>query len=110
MSSVTIARIYARRLVETEARRSGRNHRDESPATVWSLLYRALKRLIADLLCTLQTQVEREIRREIGALEDELAALAQSPRRLDPHTLAEVEQGLAQLRSSLTGFDRSPAP
>jgi hypothetical protein len=117
MTYVTMARGYARRLVETEARRSGLSQKAalaavasrlrESPSTLWSLLYRAPKRISADLLETLHTAVEREIRREIGALENELAKLARSPGRIDPRTIEAVDAGIRELKASLSGADRT---
>lgn len=76
--------------------------------TLWSLLYRAPKRVSADLLDALHCAVEREIRREIGALENELAALAQSSRRIDPRTIEAVEAGVRQLKMSLTEAECAP--
>jgi septal ring factor EnvC (AmiA/AmiB activator) len=117
MTYVTTARGYARRLVETEARRSRLSQKAaltavasrlrESPSTLWSLLYRSPKRVSADLLDTLHAAVEREIRREIGALENELADLARSPRRVDPRTIEAVEAGIRELRKSLCGAEHA---
>lgn len=111
MTSVSIATAHARRLVELETRRSGSTTKAairsvatrlrEPPGSVWSLLYRAPKRISADLFHALEAAVEREIRREIGAHENELATLKSGCGRLDPRKIAEVEAGLARLKSSL---------
>ena len=111
MTSVTLARRLARRLVDSEARRTSTTtkqaiasvaRRLRAPhGTIWGLLFRLPKQINADLLKTLEAAVEREIKREIGALEDELATLRSGTRRIDPGTLEEVEAGLVRLRAIL---------
>jgi hypothetical protein len=113
MTTVAMGTSFARRLVESEARRSGNpltaacrtvaSRLKCPPGAIWSLVFRAPKRINADLLFALQEAVEREIKREIGQLENELLALGNSVSRVDPRTIAEVEEGLAALRSKLRG-------
>jgi hypothetical protein len=102
---------YARRLVEDEARRNGQpikvaaravaRRLKSSPSSIWSLLFRPPKQVSASLLFALHAAVERQIVREIEALNNELVSLRQKGRRTDPSTLAEVEESLARLRARL---------
>jgi ribosomal protein L29 len=113
VTAVVHAAGYARRLVEGEARRSGQplkaaarsvaRRLKTSPGSVWSLLFRPPKQVSADLLFALEGAVDREITREIEALQHELATLRQKGRRVNPRTIGEVEAGIARLKTILHG-------
>lgn len=113
MDGVTLAGGYARRLVKNESRRSRSNVHaaiatvarrvKASPSTIWSLLYRAPKKMNDSLLSSLEEAVRREIELEIGCLNVELVAIRSGVRRIDPVALAEVETDLARLRAILQG-------
>lgn len=120
MMYVAQASGYARRLVETEARRNGQplktaarsvaRRLKASPGAIWSLLFRPPKQVSANLLFALETAVDHELEREIGELQHELAthrAGARQARRLDPGTRAEVEKDIARLRAVLAGEGRT---
>lgn len=104
---------YARRLVEDEAHRNGQpikvaartvaRRLRTSPSSIWSLLFRPPKQISASLLFALQAAVERQIVREIEALNNELVSLRQKGRRVDPGTLEEIETDIARLRARLNG-------
>lgn len=116
MSTVSVASSFARRLVEAEARRCGipinsaarivASRLKYPTNAVWSLLFKAPKRVNADLLFALEAAVVREIEREMGRLAHELETLRRGVGRVDPGTIAEVEAGLAALRSKLEGADQ----
>jgi hypothetical protein len=114
MSSVSVASGYARRLVEAEARRTGRSVKQAIPAVarhikapvgcVWGLLFRAPKQISFDLFICLEEAVARDLRRQIGALEDELVAVtSRADRPLSLCAVAEIEADLARLREAVRG-------
>ena len=113
MDGVTVASGYARRLVEGEARRSGLGIKDAvqpvarrlraSHGSVWGLLFRVPKDISKTLFDRLEAAVEREVIRDMGALENELAAIRASSGGSRTRTLAEAEASLARLKAALGG-------
>lgn len=113
MSTVALASGYARRLVEAEARRAGLSvkqaipviaRRIKAPAgCVWGLLFRQPKQVSFDLFVCLEEAVVRDLQRQIGALENELALLVSKPAPLDLRAVAEIETDIARLRKTVRG-------
>jgi hypothetical protein len=111
MTMVLTARAYARRIVEGEARATGQPVKEVAKhvatrlkqpyGSIWALLFRSPKSVSADLLLALQEAVEKQLRGEIQALENELLAVRLGALRRDAGALAEIEEGIARLRSRL---------
>lgn len=116
MDSVSIASGYARRLVEAEARRAGGSVKQAIPVIarrikassgcVWGLLFRQPKQVSFDLFSSLEAAVVRDLREQIGALENELAFLVGRSASLDLRAVAEIEADLARLRAAVGGRER----
>lgn len=102
---------YARRLVEAEAHEHGQPLKTAAksvarrikvpPGSIWSLLFRPPKQISANLLYALHAAVEKQIVREIEALNAELVELRRKGAHPNQGTLQEVEAGIARLRSLL---------
>ena len=115
MSAVPACKAWARRLVDAEARQTGRPVKDcirsvarrlrEPHGSILALLYRDPKDVRSRLVSALADEVERTVRGEIAALENELLAVRLGAARRSTHELAEIEADLAGLRTRL----RSPA-
>jgi hypothetical protein len=114
MSSVSIASGYARRLVEAEAKRQRVSVKQAIPAVarhikvpvgcVWGLLFRVPKQVSFDLFASLEEAVARDLRKQIGALENELVSITSRPgRALTPSAVSEIEADLARLRAAVGG-------
>lgn len=113
MTMVLTARAYARRIVEGEARATGQPIKEvakhvatrlrQPHGSIWALLFRAPKTVSADLMVALQEAVEKQVRQEIQALENELLAVRLGAIRRDAAALAEIEEGIAGLRARLRG-------
>jgi len=111
MSTVALASGYARRLVESEARRTGEpikvalapvaRRLRAAPATLWSLLFRPPKQVSADLLAALEAAMEHELNAEIRTLQNELATLRAKALGSHHRKIAEVQEGIARLRAAL---------
>ena len=111
MSTVPLASSWARQLVEAEQRRAGTGVKGaiqavarrlrHPPGTVWGLLYRLPKAVSGDMLNALQDAVEAKLLRDIGELENELAAVRAGARRHSPGMVEEAERSLARLRAAL---------
>ncbi|MGA0595637.1 hypothetical protein [Enterovirga sp. CN4-39] len=111
MSTVPVASSYARQLVEAEQRVVGGNikaaiksvaRKLKRPAgTVWNLLFRVPKEVSADLFFALEEAVERKVERQIKDLENELAAIRASRRRLNPRVVEDIETTIEGLRKAL---------
>jgi hypothetical protein len=111
MPTVTVAASYTRRLVESRARETGASVKDAARdvaahlrqpyGSIWGLLFRAPKTVSAELLVALQEAVERQVRREINALENELLAVRLGSLRRDDRALEEIEAGIAGLKARL---------
>lgn len=111
MTTVSTASHYTRRLVESRARETGASvkgaardvaaHLRQPYGSIWGLLFRAPKTVSAELLVALQEAVERQVRREINALENELLAVRLGSLRRDDRALEEIEAGIAGLRARL---------
>lgn len=108
---VEVAKSWAARLVSKETARSGANTRDaaarvarrlrSSQSAVLALLYSPPKDIGARLYGALREAVEAEIRREIEALENELAALSGGSAGLDPSQIQEVAADILALRQKV---------
>ncbi|KQP53059.1 hypothetical protein [Methylobacterium sp. Leaf106] len=119
MTTVTIASTYARRLVESEARVTGQPIKEvakhvaarlrQPHGSIWGLLFRSPKTVSAELLVVLQEAVEKQVRLEIQALENELLAVRLGALRRDVGALEEIEAGIAGLKSRLRNEDRGAA-
>lgn len=113
MPTVALAKGYARRIVDGEMRTTGQPvvevvrhvaRRLRQPyGSIWSLLYRTPKTVRADLLEALQEAVERQLRLEIQALENELLAVRLGASRRDETALSEIEAGIEELKAKLRG-------
>lgn len=114
MSSVALASGYARRLVENEAKRAGLSVKQTIPVVarqikapvgaVWGLLFRVPKQISFDLFVSLEEAVARDLRKQIGALENELAAFNSRPRTsLNLGQVEEIEADIARLRDAVRG-------
>ncbi|GJE45463.1 hypothetical protein [Methylobacterium soli] len=111
MTTVATASRYARRLVEVEARTTGQPVKEVAKhvaarlrqpyGSIWGLLFRAPKTVSAELLVALQEAVERQVRLEIQALENELLAVRLGALRRDDRALEEIEAGIAGLKARL---------
>lgn len=111
MTTVTTASLYARRLVEGEARVTGEPIKEvakhvakrlrQPHGSIWGLLFRSPKTVSAELLVALQEAVEKQVRLEIQALENELLAVRLGALRRDEGALQEIEAGIAGLRTKL---------
>jgi hypothetical protein len=111
MSSVAVAGTYARRLVETEARRSSTRLKDAIPIvarrlrtsrnSVYSLIFQPPKKIDLDLYIALEDAVVGDLAREIGALEHEMSRIASGQIRRTSAEVFEVEEGLADLKARL---------
>ena len=111
MPTVTVASRYTRRLVESHARETGAPIKDAARdvaarlrqpyGSIWGLMFRAPKTVSAELLVALQEAVEKQVRREINALENELLAVRLGAIRRDARALEEIEEGIAGLRARL---------
>lgn len=111
MPTVTVAASYTRRLVEGRVRETGASVKDAARdvaaylrqpyGSIWGLLFRAPKTVSAELLVALQEAVERQVRREINALENELLAVRLGALRRDARALEEIEAGIAGLKARL---------
>ena len=111
MTTVSTASQYTRRLVESRARETGASVKDAARdvaahlrqpyGSIWGLLFRAPKTVSAELLVSLQEAVERQVRREINALENELLAVRLGSLRRDDRALEEIEAGIAGLKARL---------
>lgn len=113
MTSVIVAKAYARRIVESEARSTGRPvvevvrhvaQRLRQPhGSIWALLYRSPKTVRADLLASLVEAVEKQVRLEIQALENELLAVRLGTAHRDPAEIEEIAAGVEALKARLRG-------
>ena len=113
MDTVARAQGYARRIVDSEARTTGRpvvevvKHvaaRLRQPhGSIWALLYRSPKTVRADLLAALSEAVEQQLRREIQALENEILAVRLGTVRRTPADLQEIAEGIEELKGKLRG-------
>lgn len=113
---VEVAKGWAAKLVHQETARSGATTRDaaarvarrlkSSQSAVLSLLYSPPKDVGARLYRALQEAVEAEIRREIEALENELAALSGGSAGLNPSQIQEVEADILALRQKVATLKR----
>lgn len=113
MDTVARAQGYARRIVDSEARTTGRpvvevvKHvaaRLRQPhGSIWALLYRSPKTVRADLLAALAEAVEKQLRLEMQALENELLAVRLGAARRSETELAEIAEGIAELKGKLRG-------
>ncbi|TXN33927.1 hypothetical protein [Methylobacterium sp. WL19] len=113
MTTVSTASRYARRLVEGEARTTGQPIKEVAKhvatrlrqpyGSIWGLLFRSPKTVSAELLVALQEAVEKQVRLEIQALENELLAVRLGALRRDAGALEEIEEGIARLRARLAG-------
>lgn len=111
MTTVATAQGYARCLVEAESRVTGQPLKEvardvacrlrQPYGSIWGLLFRAPKTVSAELLVALQEAVDRQVRLEIAALENELLAVRLGALRRDAGALEEIEAGLAGLRAKL---------
>lgn len=111
MTTVVTASRYARRLVEGEARTTGQPIKEvarhvaarlrQPYGSIWGLLFRSPKTVSAELLVALQEAVEKQVRLEIAALENELLAVRLGALRRDDGALEEIEAGIAGLRARL---------
>lgn len=119
MTMVLTARAYARRIVEGEARATGQPIKEAAKhvaarlrqphGSIWALLFRAPKSVSAELVVALQEAVEKQVRQEIQALENELLAVRLGTLRRDASALAEIEKGIAGLRAKLRAADEAGA-
>lgn len=119
MTTVTTASFYARRLVEGEARATGKpikavasdvaTRLRQPYGSIWGLLFRSPKTVSAELLVALQEAVEKQVRLEIQALENELLAVRLGALRRDAFDLEEIETDIARLRAKLHSRDREAA-
>lgn len=119
MPTVAMATAYTRRLVEHEARISGEPIKEVAKhvatrlrqpyGSIWGLLFRSPKTVSAELLVALQEAVEKQVRLEIQALENELLAVRLGSLRRDAGALQEIEAGLAGLRAKLREHDGDTA-
>lgn len=111
MPTVTVAARHTRRLVEGRARETGAPLKEAARdvaarlrqpyGSIWGLMFRAPKTVSAELLVALQEAVEKQVRREIQALENELLAVRLGALRRDDRALEEIEAGIAGLRARL---------
>jgi len=111
MSAVTLCKTYARRLVDAEAKKSGRPVKDcigavarrlrEPHGSILALLYREPKDVRSRLVRVLEEEVERTVRAEIASLENELLAVRLGALRRDDREMAEIEAGIEGLKSRL---------
>lgn len=111
MSAVTLCKTYARRLVDAEAKRTGRPVKDcigavarrlrEPHGSILALLYRDPKDVRSRLVRALSEEVERTLRGEIASLENELLAVRLGALRRDDREMAEIEAGIAGLKARL---------
>lgn len=111
MPTVAAASRYTRRLVESRARETGAPVKEAARdvaarlrqpyGSIWGLMFRAPKTVSAELLVALQEAVEKQVRREISALENELLAVRLGALRRDDRALEEIEAGIAGLRARL---------
>lgn len=111
MTTVVMASRYARRLVENEARATGQPMKEVAKhvaarlrqpyGSIWGLLFRSPKTVSAELLVALQEAVEKQVRLEIQALENELLAVRLGTLRRDAGALEEIEAGIEGLRARL---------
>lgn len=111
MTMVSTASFYARRLVETESRVTGRPMKEvtghiatrlrQPYGSIWGLLFRSPKSVSAELLVALQEAVEKQVRQEIQALENELLAVRLGAIRRDASDLEEIETDISRLRARL---------
>ncbi|CAO4179006.1 KfrA N-terminal DNA-binding domain-containing protein [Methylorubrum populi] len=111
MSAVPLCKAYARRLVDAEARNTGRPVKDciravarrlrEPHGSILALLYRDPKDVRSRLVRALAEEVERTVRGEIASLENELLAVRLGAARRSEDELAEIEADLAGLKARL---------
>ena len=111
MSAVAACKSYARRLVDAEARNTGRPVKDcigavarrlrEPHGSILALLYREPKDVRSRLVEALAMEVERTVRAEIASLENELLAVRLGALRRDDREMAEIEKGIAGLKSRI---------
>ncbi len=111
MPTVAAAAGYTRRLVEGRVRETGASMKDAARdvaahlrqpyGSIWGLLFRAPKTVSAELLVALQEAVEKQVRREIQSLENELLAVRLGALRRDARALEEIEAGIAGLKERL---------
>lgn len=113
MDTVALAQGYARRIVDSEARTTGRpvvevvkhvaTRLRQPHGSIWALLYRSPKTVRADLLAALTDAVERQLRLEIQALENELLAVRHGVAQRPEAALVEIEAGIEELKAKLRG-------
>ncbi|MGX7706339.1 hypothetical protein [Methylobacterium sp. Gmos1] len=113
MPTVTLAKSYARRIVDGEMRTTGQPvvevvrhvaRRLRQPyGSIWSLLYRNPKTVRADLLAALQEAVEKQVRLEISSLENELLAVRLGAAHRSETALVEIAAGIEELKAKLRG-------
>lgn len=111
MSAVTLCKSYARRLVDAEAKKTGRPVKDcigavarrlrEPHGSILALLYREPKDVRSRLVAALAEEVERTVRAEIAGLENELLAVRHGVVRRDAREMAEIQAGIEGLKSRL---------
>lgn len=119
MTTVATASLYARRIVEGRSRQTGQPLKEvardvarqlrQPYGSIWGLLFRAPKAVSAELLLALQEAVDRQVRLEIEALENELMAVRLGALRRDARALEEIEAGITGLRAKLASAkERQP--
>lgn len=113
MTAVPVCQRYARRIVETEARNTGepiteciRNVARRlrvSHGSIWALLYRSPKDVRSRLAEALAEEVQRTLRGEIRALENELLAVRLGSLGRSPGEMEEIATDLARLKDRVRG-------
>lgn len=108
MSSVARCKMFARRLVDSEARTTGAPIKDciravarrlrEPHGTILALVYRDPADVRLRLAEALVVEVSRQIRAEIAGLENELLACNLGLLSLTDGEIAEIEKDAASLR------------
>lgn len=111
MSAVTLCKTYARRLVDAEAKKTGRPVKDcigavarrlrEPHGSILALLYREPKDVRSRLVRVLADEVERTVKAEIASLENELLAVRLGAVRRDDREMAEIAAGIEGLKARL---------
>lgn len=113
MTAVPICQRYARRIVESEARKTGEpitqcikavsRRLQVSHGSIWALLYRSPKDVRSRLAEALAEEVQRTLRGEINALENELLAVRLGSLGRSPSEMEEIATDLARLKTRVRG-------
>lgn len=114
MIGVAKAGRYARRLVDRERFATGQPIKrvigavaarlKQPRGSIFGLLFRKPKTVSVELMEALEAAVEKEVRREIASLENELRALSLGIVRRNSDDLEEIAADLGKLRARLTAF------